>query len=561
MKRTPWSAVVEALAAEGVEYVFGLPGNPRHLIQDLAVRPDIEFVLVRHEASAAAAAYAYARVTGRPGVCLASPGPGTANLTAGLLEATSGSLPVIALANGVEESNRGRGAFQELDAEALMRPVTKWATRLTDPAGTPWVMQRAFSLAVNGRPGAVFVEIPSDLGLAEAEIGDYRPLCGRLRSRPEAEGVREAARLLSRAERPLLLCGSGAHSAGAWPQVQALSRAGGLPVFTTPGGRGVLSEEDDLSLGQVGLYFTDVGQAYYDRADLIFSIGSRLEAFSTGWWEFFPQGAKLIQLDIDPQAIALNWRPDLALIGDAALGLADVLAELEPLVDRARRDSRVEEIKAAKARYFREVEEEVAQKRRPIRPPQVVAALNRVFGRDTILVNENGGADLWTYFWPYYKVLDVGGCVPMAEQTSMGLGVAGALGAKLGRPDRKVVCVTGDGALQMAMMELATAAERKCGLTWLVLNNQCLGWPQYHQVLGRLPLVGTDFQVSLDFAALAQSQGCEGIRVTDPEEVEAALGQALKFNQEGRPVLIDVHIARHDYPRHFVEIHRRKAGA
>ena len=558
MKSTIWNAVVQALQAEGVEYIFGFPGDSRQLIPELASQSIIKFILARHEASAVAGAYAYARVTGNVGICFASPGPGTTNLATGLLEATSGCLPVIALAHGTENRSDGMGAFQELDAQSVMRPVTKWTVRVTDPTRIPWVMQRAFTLAVNGKPGAVFIEIPSDIGLSVSEIDDYQPYLGRQRMRPDEASVQAAAGLLSQSERPLLLCGSGAVSSKAADQVKALSEDAGIPVFTTPGGRGIISEAHDLSLGQVGLYFTDVGKSYYDKADLIFSIGSRLEAFSTGSWQFFPKGAKLIQLDIDPNTIAMNWRPDVALIGDAALALSDVLTSLKPAVKSASRDARIQEIKSAKSRYFEEIEEEVNQKQQPIRPPQVIAAINKVFGRDTILVNENGGTDLWCYFWPYYKVLDVGDCVPMAEQTAMGFGVAGTIGAKLGRPNKKVVCVTGDGAFQMAMMELSTAAEYKCGITWVVLNNQCLGWPQYHQVLTDQPKLATQFEVSPDFAALAESQGCKGIRVTDPEQVEPALTEALQANETGMPVLVDFHIAKHDYPKHFVSLQKHR---
>ena len=556
MKCTPWYAVVQALKAEGVKYVFGLPGNPRHLIPDLEAHSDIKFVLVRHEASAVAAAYAHARVTGQPAVCFTNPGPGTTNIVSGLLEATSGGHPVIALANAADDATDGQGDFQELDCMALMKPVTKWAFRVTDPKRIPWVMQRAFSLAVNGRPGGIFIQIPSDVGLTKANIPAYKPHPGRHRMRPEESRVQEAAALISKAARPLIVCGSGAVSSGAAEEVAALSQAAGVPVFTTPGGRGIISEGDDLSLGQIGLYFTDVGKAYYESADLVLSVGSRLEAFQTWWWKYFPAKAKFIQLDIDPAAIALNYRPDVALVGDAKLTLADLLAALEPLVKKAGRDGRVKKIIKAKEKYFVEVKKDIEKMERPIRPPQVVGAINKIFGSDTILVSENGGTDLWTYFWPYYKVLDVGDCVPLGEQTSMGMGVVGTIGAKLARPDKKVVCVSGDGAMQMAMMELATAAEQKCGVTWVVMNNQCLGWPQLIQDIDDHPRVGTNFEVSPDFAALAKAQGCMGIRVTEPEKVERALTQALKANKKGMPVLIDVHIARHVYHKHFVEVHK-----
>ncbi|MSP83547.1 MAG: thiamine pyrophosphate-binding protein [Alphaproteobacteria bacterium] len=556
---SPWRAVAEALRAEGVDRVFGLPGNPIHLLPELDRHTKIQNILVRHEHSGVALAFAYARVTGKPAICYGNPGPGITNMATALLEATSASVPVIALANGVPMGSDGKGAFQELDSVAHMRPVTKWATRIVDPKTTPWVMQRAFSLAKQGRPGAVFIDIPSDIALGSVAMESYRVSPPRLRSRPEAAAVAAAAKLLARAKAPILLCGSGAISAGAQAQIRAIAGALGMPVFTTPGGRGSIAEGHALAFGQVGLYFTRLGKEVYDAADLILSVGSRLEDFSTGAWQLYPKGAKLIQLDIDPHAIAMNWRPAVALVGDAALALDDLLAAL-PATDSAVRRERGAALAKSKATFLRVVAAEGARKRKPILTRQVLAALNRVFGHDTILVNENGGADLWSYYWPYYKVLDEGDCVPMGEQTAMGMGVIGAIAAKLARPDKNVVCVAGDAALQMAMMELATAAEHKAGITWLVLNNQALGWPQYIQMLEGLPRVATDFAVSPDFVKLAEAQGCKGIRVTDPTRVEGALKAALALNRRGVPVLLDVHIAKHDYPPHFTAFHKEIWG-
>ncbi len=554
MRCTAWHAIAKALAAEGVEYVFGLPGNPQNLIEDLVAHTGIKFVLVRNEPWAVALAYAYARVSGKPGIVFSNPGPGTTNLVTGLLEATCGCVPVIAIANSVVQAHDGMGAFQELDTMALMKPVTKWAFRIHDPRRTNWVMQRAFSLARNGRPGAVFIDLPSDVAAEKVEMEmPYRPHLGRQRTRPEASAATAAAELIARAERPLLLCGSGAVSAGASAAVGALSEAAGIPVFATPGGRGIMAEDSELFYGLVGLYFTEGGKAYYDSADLIVSVGSRLEAFSTLSWSAFPKGAKFIQVDIDADTIAMNWRPDVAVVGDAALALEDIAAALRPLIEPAARAQRVSQVAQARAAFLEGTDREGAEKRSPIRPPQVLAAINRVFGKDTILVKENGATDLWCYYWPYYKVLDAGDCVPMAEQTAMGFGVTGTIGAKLARPDKKVVCVAGDGALQMAMMEMATAAEWKCGVTWVVFNNQAFGWPQYTQVLKQQEFVGTQFKVAADLPAIARAQGCEGIRVDDPEQVEPALHAALAANERGVPVLLDFHVARHDYTKHFME--------
>lgn len=558
-KRTVWRAVVEALVAEDVEVIFGLPGNPAHLVADLVDHSKIKIVLTRHEHGGVACAYAYARVRNRPAVCFGNPGPGMTNMATGLLEATCASLPVICLSNGVPMATDGRGAFQELDSVALMRPVTKWAVRPTSPEAIPWVMQRAFSLAQNGRPGAVFIDIPSDLGLVEARMPAYAPSLGRQLTRPDPAAVAAAARLVVRAKRPVMICGSGSVASGAFAAVAALGKAIAAPVFTTPGGRGAYPEDGPLALGQVGLYFTEPGKAYYDKADLVLSIGSRLEEFSTGGWRYFPKGATFIQIEIDPDGVGLNWRPDVALVGDARLVLEDLIAALPRQAGTARR-ARLAAIAAAKARYLEKVEREGGRRSGKLRVPQILHGIMKVFGADTILMNENGGADLWSYCWPYYRVRNVGDCVPMAEQTAMGMGVIGAIGAKLAKPGKKVVCVTGDGALQMAMMELATAAEQKCGVTWIVLNNRALGWPQYIQVLEKQPLVATDFEIPVDFAKLAEAQGCVGMTVDAPADIEVALKRALVANRRGRPVLIDFRIAKHDYPPHFTRYHREIWG-
>ncbi|MBT5434575.1 MAG: thiamine pyrophosphate-binding protein, partial [Rhodospirillaceae bacterium] len=470
MQKTPWRVIAEALAAEGVSRIFGMPGNPLHLVADIAEATDIPIVLTRHEHSGVACAYAAARITGQPQVAFGNPGPGITNMTTGMLEAHSASLPVICLSNGVPMGQDGQGAFQELDSVALMRPVTKWATRIVDPATTSWVMARAFQVAMSGRPGPVFIDVPSDIGLALAQIPPYVPAEQPRRSRPDPTDVEQAAALLSTARQPILWCGSGAYSSGAGAAVMALAERTGAAIMTTPGGRSVVAEDHPLCLGQTGLYFTKAGKDYFDGADLMVSIGSRLEDFSTGGWRYWPEGARLVQIDIDPHAIALNQRPAAAMVGDASLALDDLIAAVS--VDAAEASRRCDAISAAQTDYVAWVEADAFEHHTPIRARHAVAAINRVFGKDTIMVHENGGADLWSYYWPYYRVLDAGDDIPMGEQTAMGMGIIGTVGAKLARPEKQVVCVSGDGAAQMAMMEFATAAEQKCGVTWLVLNNQ-----------------------------------------------------------------------------------------
>ena len=255
----------------------------------------------------------------------------------------------------------------------------------------------------------------------------------------------------------------------------------------------------------------------------------------------------------------MNIRPDVALLGDAALVLDDIAAALDGH-DLPFKPARQTSVAVARNKMIKRVAKEVAKQTQPILARQVVGAINRIFGRNTIMVHENGGADLWTYYWPYYQVLDPGDCVPMAEQTAMGMGVIGAIAVKMALPEKKVICVCGDGAMQMAMMELATAAEQQCGVTWVVLNNRSLGWPQYIQKLEGQAEIATNFEVSPDFAKLAAAQGCKGIRVTDPARVDAALTAAVRANQRDQPVLVDVKVAKHDYPPHFTDYHRKIWG-
>lgn len=548
-----WRAIAEALEAEGVEYVFGLPGNVRHLLLDIFAHTKIKFVLVREENSAVACALAYARVTGRPGVVMSNPGPGITNIVTGLLEATSASVPVIAIANGVVVRDDGKGAFQELDAIALAKPVTKWAVRLLEPDMAQWTVRRAFSQSQLGRPGAVFIEVPSDLGEKEGSFEAYRPTGTAPRTRPAAEDIAAAQQLLKSAKRPVLVAGSGAVSSRAADALLNLAKRIGAPIFTTPGGRGAIAEDSPYSLGQVGIYFTRWGKSYWDDADLIISVGSRLEAFSTHNWTYYPKAAKLIQIDINPETIGLNWLPDVALVGDARLTIEDISRSGEELPVGSEVSRRSAEIARLHDQAVAEAAEVAADRSEPTRVPLVLAAINKVFGKDTVLCKENGAADLWCYYWPYYRVLDTYDCVPMGEQTAMGMGIIGTMGAKLANPDKQVVSIGGDGAMGMAMMEMATAAENKLGVTWVVLNNGAFGWVQYTQYLMKAPYTGTDFDVKADFAKIAEAQGCLGINVDSPAGVEDALIAAREANKKGIPALINVSIRAHDYTEYFVE--------
>ncbi len=554
-EKRAWDVVVDALRAEGVKHVFGLPGHPAALYDSLYDAPEVEAVLVRHEASGVFMAMAYAKLTRRPGVCFGSPGPGVANMVSGVLEAHSGCTPLLVLGSSASTEIEGMGAFQETPQMEMFAPITKWRFRVLSPDRAAWAVRRSFSVASNGKPGPVYLDIPFNVGVSKTKQVGYTPAVAPIRVRPDWEDVKVAGELLLEAERPVIVAGGGAHWSGCSQEVIGLSELLGIPVLTTPCGRGVIPESHPLALGLVGLYRTRVGRRVYQESDLLVSVGSRNEEFQTAAWGYYPEDAKFIQIDIDPSEIGRNWIPDVALVGDARLALRDISAYVS---ERAKRKSldempRVREIVEAKAAFIEEVEAECQDDSTPLKTKRIVHEANRVFGPGTVLVNENGSQDLWSYYYPYYRVLDVDCCVAPAEQTCMGLGVAGAIGAKLAAPERKVLCTTGDGAFQMFMKELPTAVQYDAPVTWIVLNNYSLGWIKLHERAAGDRYIAVDFEAQPDFAAIAEASGCFGRQVKEPGDIRPALEDALKENQLGVPAVLDFVVDPWDFPDGFKE--------
>lgn len=552
-----YGAVVHALKKEKARFFFGIPGDPHIIYDGLYDAPEIEPILVRHECSGVLMAMAYARISGKTGVCFGSPGPGVANLVPGFLEAYYACTPLVAPCPSVDTQNEGKGAFQECDQLGMMRPVSKWSARVPRTERISWFMQRAFSLAVNGKPGPVFLEIPADVGFGEAEIPEYRP-AQRVLLRGDPRQVSAAIDLALKAKMPLVIAGGGVVLSRAYAELMQFSEMLDAPVMTTPCGRGSIPEDHPLAIGQVGLYRTRVGKHVQERSDLIITIGSRNEELQTGAWKHFPENAKYIQIDIDPFEIGRNWIPDVAIVGDAKLVLRDLIEVLRGKVKSMKLQEmpRVSAIIKAKQEYEAEIERDCMTEAVPIKTKRVVRELNRVFGKDTILCNENGMQDLWSYYFPYYKVLGLGDTFPPAEQTLMGTAVAGSIGAKLAAPNKKVVCTTGDGAFQMFMKEMATAVQYNAPVTWVVLNNFSLGWIKYVQKLMDERFIATDFRTQPDFVKTAEANKCLGVHVEQPQAIKSALEEALRANREGVPAVIDIVVDPFDAPDGFREFHR-----
>jgi acetolactate synthase-1/2/3 large subunit len=457
---------------------------------------------------------------------------------------------VIAPCTGISGHKYGKGAFQETDQIGIMKPVTKWAVRVPYAERVPWAMRRAFSLATNGQPGPVFVEIPFEVGNARAEMPEYVPAERRIRPAGDPARVRAVAALLAQAQRPLIVAGGGLRASGAHTELRELAELLGMPVMTTPSGRGSIREDHPLAIGQVGLYRTRLGMRAFEEADLLITVGSRNEEFQTGAWRIFPKGAKFVQIDIESFEIGRNWMPDAAIVGDAKL----VLGQLLDLLRENRRlewEERGAEYAESKHAYQALVAAEGRCDDLPLKTKRVLYELNRVFGRDTVLVHENGSQDLWSYYSPYYTVLDLDSVVAPGEQTCMGMGVAGAIGAKLALPDKKVVCVTGDGAFQMQYQELPTAVQHGAPVTWVVLDNRSLGWIKFGQKRLGERYISVDYEVQPDFVQLARACACHGERVEAPEQVRGALARALRANEEGVPAVVVFSVDGWDFSEGF----------
>jgi acetolactate synthase-1/2/3 large subunit len=553
-----WKTVVDSLVREKTQFVFGLVAGPWDFWDYLA-ETEIKPILVRHELSSVQMAMAHARLTAKPGIVMNSPGPGVANMFAGFLEANTGCTPIIAPVPSSEMRTEGMAQMQETDMVPSFKPVSKWAYRVTNQEKVGWAMRRAFSVSSGGKPGPVFLEIPMDVGNSEYTGPPYRAAVVS-KSRPDEKDVKEAVSLIAKSERPVIVAGGGVILSQASGELLQFAESLLIPVLTTASGRGSIPEDHPLAFGLVGIYRTRISKKVYEEADLIITVGSRNEEFETGAWNYFPSHAKLIQIDIDPFEIGRNLLPDVALVGDAKLALQDLVTSIAMVLKREdrMRGQRLNDLKRAKQEYEDIVSKECKTDMVPIATKRVVRELNEVFGKDTILANENGSQDLWSYYFPYYKVLNTGCCLGMPEQTCFGMGVVGAIAAKLTRPDLKVVCTTGDAAFQFALKEIPTAVQYGAAVTWVVLNNFGLGWEEYYQKYwsesGKI--ISTKFTAQPDFVKYAEANKCYGERVEKSSDIRSALSNALRSNLEGRPAIVEFLVGTFEFPEGFHEFHK-----
>ncbi len=541
----PPERIARALKRHGVDYLFGQSNPPAITLACADI--GIEQIGYRQENAGTYMADGYARATGKVPVVTAQNGPAATLLVAGLAECLSASIPIVALVQDVGPGNLDRNAFQELDQLELFKGVAKWTRRLTAAERIEDYIDMAFTAAASGRPGPAVLLVSMELlaerearpvALRSAQLGHY-PLD---RSQPGAAGIAEAARLIAHAKAPLVYAGGGVIGSGAQQALRALQELAHLPVATTTMGKGGVDETHPLSVGVIGYFMATRGMAKFARplvteADLIILVGNRTNQNGTDSWTLLPKDARYIHIDIDPMEIGRNYEA-LRLQGDARLtltALTDALA-LQDLTLRATARPPLEAaLSSARAQHLLEIEPVTHADHGPIRPERFMAELERQLAADHIIVADASFSSIWVA--NYLAATGARRFITPRGQAGLGWGFPMGLGARIGNPDRPVVCIVGDGGFGHVWSELETARRHGIRVVVAVMNNAVLGYQKHAEDagLGRHTNV-CDF-APVDHAAIAGACGVRGIRVERAADIADAIRTALASDG---PVLLDV---------------------
>jgi acetolactate synthase-1/2/3 large subunit len=550
---TAGRAVVDVLRAEGVDAVFGLPGgHVLDIYEGLYDAPDIRHVLVRHEHAAAAMAAGYAQMTGRPGVCVATAGPGATNLLTAVAEAHVGCLPMIVLAGRGMSTTTHRGASQEIATDRMFAPVTKWSVRVDRAELVPDAVRQAFAIARGGRPGPVYVEVPRDV-LGEEITYAVAPPAPATPARVggDADAVDALADRLLGAAHPLLIAGGGTIASAAWEELRELAELLAAPVLTSLSGRGAIPDDHPLSAGGLGVHRNRLAKRLLVEGDVVVGLGTRFEEMETNWkpGRIPSPEACYAQVDIDPGELGRGVPAHIAIVGDVRTVLRQLLGALRERGAAAPADllahPRVADVVAEVAAIDADIDALVTQPTSPVHPLTAIRAARDAFPRDSSVGFDVGAlAQHIAGGFPFFRVYEPRSLIVPSSFYGMGFVAAALPVAAIVRPGRPVVGFVGDGSFQMVMNILPVAAEERLGVTWVVLDDGALGSIRDIQELrldGRI--IGTEFAVQPDFAAVAEACGCRGERVERSEDLAGALTRALEANQDGVPAVVAVTVA------------------
>lgn len=535
MKGTAGSLVYQTLRAHGVTCIFGME-DPIHIFHAVD-RSVTQIVTVRDEKHGAIMAHAHAQVTGRPGVCASTFGPGVSNLLTGLLEASRSSVPVIALVQDHALKLKDRHASSAMDLVAVMGPFVKSIIRIDHPEQAGDMVRKAFRLATTGRPGPIALICPADVMASEADCdtsSDPRYISYPAnRVRASSETIAEAAELLSKAKRPLIVSGGGVIISEAVDEVVQLAERFSAPVATTMTGKGAIADSHPLSAGVLGsstggkLGRGKISNTLLADADLVFIMGSRTGQICYSDWTLPKPGVKLIHLDIDPEEIGRNFTTDVAMVGDVRDSLRDLLRHAEEAgLQTVNRDNGGE-IAAMQEEWLREITPVARSNQRPIRPERIFDEIGNASDETTLLVTDASYVTGWSMS---QLAVPASGRYILSPRGTGGIGwsLPAAIGAKLGDPKRTVICVTGDGGFGYVLGELETAARYNVDLLVIVFNNSTLAFQRHYEELVMGSYLECDY-LDVDYSEVARALKCGGESVDDPGEMEAAIQRGLAY--------------------------------
>lgn len=545
--------IVQSLIDEGVQQIFGYPGGSVLDIYDALheKRENIQHVLVRHEQAATHMADGYARATGKPGVVLVCSGPGATNTITGIATAYMDSIPMVVLSGNVPNNLIGNDAFQECDMVGVSRPVVKHSFLLQRAEDIPETLKKAFYIASTGRPGPVVVDIPKDVMNPQIKFPYEYPETVKMRSyNPTTSGhkgqIKKALKAILEAKKPVLYVGGGAIMSEADQHLIKLAETLNLPVVSTLMGLGAFPGTHKNSLGMLGMHGTYEANLAMHNADLIFGVGVRFDDRTTNNLEKYCPDAKVVHIDIDPSSISKNVRADLPIVGSADVILETMLkllVEQGGTNDEAALNTWWDDIASWKARNC--LSYETSEER--IKPQQVIEVLHKLTGGDAFVASDVGQHQMFAaLYYPFNKPrrwINSGGL------GTMGFGFPAAIGVKFAYPDEEVVCVTGDGSIQMNIQELSTAMQYDVPVKIINLNNRFLGMVKQWQDIIYQGRHSNSYMDSVpDFAAIAEAYGHVGIRISNPSELESGLKKALEMKD--RLVFVDINVdeTEHVYP-------------
>lgn len=547
--------VVRSLIDQGVKQVFGYPGGAVLDIYDaLHTVGGIDHVLVRHEQAAVHMADGLARATGEVGVVLVTSGPGATNAITGIATAYMDSIPMVVLSGQVATSLIGYDAFQECDMVGISRPVVKHSFLVKQTEDIPGVLKKAFWLAASGRPGPVVVDLPKDILNPANKLPYVWPETVSMRSyNPTTQGhrgqIKRALNTLTAAKRPVIYVGGGAINAGCSPQLLKLAEALNAPVVSSLMGLGAFPGTHRQALGMLGMHGTYEANMAMHHADLIFAVGVRFDDRTTNNLAKYCPDATVLHIDVDPTSISKTVAADIPIVGDARQVLSQMLEQLEQegASEQAQDEIRDwwQQIEQWRARQCLSYQQDSEM----IKPQAAIEAIYRLTEGNAIVTSDVGQHQMFAAL--YYTFDKPRRWINSGGLGTMGFGLPAALGVKLALPEETVVCVTGDGSIQMNIQELSTALQYGLPVLVLNLNNRYLGMVKQWQDMIYSGRHSQSYMESLpDFARLAEAYGHVGMRITQPQELESKLSEALAQVKGGRLVFVDVTVdgSEHVYP-------------